>query len=286
MRKVESTVGIDLETLPIAQGEVTVWDFAGQMEYTATHQFFLSIEVIVATWLSCTHFMQMVTYLLCFDLSKPQDEQVAQVSYWLDFLHSALPLPPAGHIEDSKWSIIIVGLRSDLQRSQSAILQPNIINVWKQRWPHLPIFPQIYVVSSTTSTDSVHQLLECVNGEIQRIFDKFSTRIPTSYRTLLHCIQKHPITLVHKDDLHREYAYRMPDPVFDQLLRYLHGIGRIVLLHNGLVFTNPTLAPKIAAKFVSPEEVRMSLLKGEDGVLILDRKEVGWVLGIKEGNVK
>ena len=40
-----STVGVDCETFNIAGGEVTVWDFAGQLEYTVTHQFFLSSEV-------------------------------------------------------------------------------------------------------------------------------------------------------------------------------------------------------------------------------------------------
>lgn len=42
---IDSTVGIDCTTLNLAKGEVTVWDFAGQLEYTTTHQFFLSLEV-------------------------------------------------------------------------------------------------------------------------------------------------------------------------------------------------------------------------------------------------
>jgi energy-coupling factor transporter ATP-binding protein EcfA2 len=43
--EISSTVGIDCKSLDIAGGEVVVWDFAGQMEYAATHQFFLSVEV-------------------------------------------------------------------------------------------------------------------------------------------------------------------------------------------------------------------------------------------------
>ncbi len=42
---IQSTIGADCHTLELAGGEVTVWDFAGQQEYTATHQFFLSNKV-------------------------------------------------------------------------------------------------------------------------------------------------------------------------------------------------------------------------------------------------
>lgn len=40
-----STVGIDCQKMKISRGMVTVMDFAGQMEYSVTHQFFLSKEV-------------------------------------------------------------------------------------------------------------------------------------------------------------------------------------------------------------------------------------------------
>lgn len=45
MGDIVSTVGIDWSVLILAGGEVTIWDFAGQLEYTTTHQFFLSTEV-------------------------------------------------------------------------------------------------------------------------------------------------------------------------------------------------------------------------------------------------
>lgn len=38
-------MGIDRAVFYFAGGEVTVWDFAGQLEYTATHQLFVSAEV-------------------------------------------------------------------------------------------------------------------------------------------------------------------------------------------------------------------------------------------------
>jgi GTPase SAR1 family protein len=39
--KIKSTIGIDCSQISLAGGEVSIWDFGGQMEYTATHQFFL-----------------------------------------------------------------------------------------------------------------------------------------------------------------------------------------------------------------------------------------------------
>jgi hypothetical protein len=47
------------------------------------------------------------------------------------------------------------------------------------------------------------------------------------------------------------------------------------------VFTDPTLAPAIAAKFVSPINVRLALLKKEtEKVEILDSTDVGCLLDI------
>jgi hypothetical protein len=41
----ESTIGIECNSVSLARGDVSIWDFAGQLEYISTHQFFLSIEV-------------------------------------------------------------------------------------------------------------------------------------------------------------------------------------------------------------------------------------------------
>ena len=49
LSEITSTIGIDFDHFNLAQGEVSVWDFAGQMEYTATHAFFLSVEVSLSS---------------------------------------------------------------------------------------------------------------------------------------------------------------------------------------------------------------------------------------------
>jgi hypothetical protein len=47
LHNTQSTIGIECKDIKLAGGEVSVWDFAGQLEYTSTHQFFLSIEVLL-----------------------------------------------------------------------------------------------------------------------------------------------------------------------------------------------------------------------------------------------
>jgi len=44
---IESTVGVDCESFNLAKGNISVWDFAGQLEYTATHALFLTMEVMI-----------------------------------------------------------------------------------------------------------------------------------------------------------------------------------------------------------------------------------------------
>jgi hypothetical protein len=45
LQDIKSTVGIECKTISIAKRDVMVRDFAGQLEYITTHQFFLSKEV-------------------------------------------------------------------------------------------------------------------------------------------------------------------------------------------------------------------------------------------------
>jgi hypothetical protein len=232
----------------------------------------------------------MVTYFICFDRSKSIKEQSAQVSFWLDFLNSSLPLPPPPSPPSSKWSIMIVGLKSDLEQPSSPSLKQQHLSSWKLKWPRLPLFDQLFSVSSLTSRESVQHLLSSVERECNRIFSLHSIQIPTRYRQILQLLQNRPEgeVLLHINTLHRECAPSMDSQSFKCMLQYFHAIGRIVMIEkNGLVFTNPTLAPKIAAKFVSPEEVRASLLKGDDeNVQLLTEEDIGYLINITVGDNK
>jgi len=43
--EMKSTVGIECTDLTVDDTTVQIWDFAGQLEYTVTHQYFLSAKV-------------------------------------------------------------------------------------------------------------------------------------------------------------------------------------------------------------------------------------------------
>ena len=53
----DRTVGVDLSMIKLAHGDVSVWDFGGQLEYAVTHQFLLSVEVIQKTIISSSHLL-------------------------------------------------------------------------------------------------------------------------------------------------------------------------------------------------------------------------------------
>src|SRR3978361_1256748 len=116
----------------------------------------------------------MVVYFVCFDCSKPAQEQLKHISFWLDFLNSSLPLPPPPSPPGSKWSIVLVGLKSDLQQPSSPQLKKKHLASWKIKWPRLPLFNQLFSVSSLHSTESVHRLLSSFEQECNRIFSLHS----------------------------------------------------------------------------------------------------------------
>lgn len=178
---------------------------------------------------------------------------------------------------------MIVGLRSDLQADSTNQIQLENIAAWQQKYPRLAIVSKLFTASSLTSTESVINLHNALDGECNRIFDKHSVRIPSSYRSVLQNFKHHPRdqVLVPWEVLLQEQQpiTKIDRPTFLAALKYLHAIGRIVLLKSGKVCTNPTLIPQIAAKFISPEEVQLDLLQKESNqVQILSKEEVGCLL--------
>jgi hypothetical protein len=140
-------------------------------------------------------------------------------------------------------------------------------------------------VSSLKSIKSVQSLLAFITKECDQILSKHATQIPTSYHSFLlqlqHLSKESP--LLYWSDLHTKLGkeFKMDEAAFKCILKYIQSIGRIVWLPTGWVFTDPTLAPKIAAKFVSPRDVRLALLKQDtEKVQILDETEVGCLLDI------
>lgn len=58
IKDILSTVGIECSPLRLESGEVNVWDFGGQLEYTVTHGFFLSLKVHLRYNTSCKVYLQ------------------------------------------------------------------------------------------------------------------------------------------------------------------------------------------------------------------------------------
>jgi hypothetical protein len=75
----------------------------------------------------------------------------------------------------------------------------------------------------------------------------------------LHALQdKSPI---HQNELFLKCPNGLTSEGFEVAMQYLHSIGRLVALKKSkLIFPDPSIATQTAAKFVSPEEVRISLL--------------------------
>lgn len=239
--------------------------------------------------------LQMTIYLVCFNLSEPLDEQKQQVSQWLDFLNSSLPLPY--HLSNApnlmpSCRVILIGLQSDQQTEFQLTHNPQqSIAAWRSRWSRLPIMSSLFSVSSITSLPSVQRLLFFVEEECNQIFNKFAIQIPSSYRKVLSQFRNRPKDnfLVHWHDLFQEVVGQgtanMDILAFQTMLRHFAAIGRIIWLPTGFVFMEPQVASKIAAKFVSPLEVRLTLLKQHDeSVQILNKSEVGSLLNINTTN--
>lgn len=230
---------------------------------------------------------QLVIYILCFDLAQTADEQIKQVAYWLNFLNSALPLPPPSQPAVSNWSVMITGLRSDLQAPGMESLQQHHISSWAAAWSRLPIIQQLFFVSSQGSNKSVLQLFHAIQGECSRIFDSHTVSIPSKYRMVIDNIRHLPNdkALLHQDALIQQYFNDEEPATVSRILKYLHAVGRIICMKGGLVFTNPQVAPKMAAMFVSPIDVRIKLLRSKDAnVQILEARDVGSLLALSSSH--
>ena len=105
----ESTVGIELhgsDDWPARlddKGEIRfkVFDFAGQIDYTSTHQHFLSSSNAI--------------YLVAVDVTQSYDERERQLKYWIDFIADSVLASSrsAGSSSKRAISMILVGTQTD-----------------------------------------------------------------------------------------------------------------------------------------------------------------------------
>ncbi len=261
----------------------------------------------------------MVVYLVCFDLSETPAEQRSQILYWLQFLHSSIPNLSQSHTtannnsnnnnndstksnvidtstsDNRNWRVMIVGLKSDLMRETT--FTTETIQSWQSQMLNLPLFQQhLFRVSSLQVKQSVQDLLSSIELVCDQIFSKHTVLIPRSFRKLLHSINDintHspnsppilPIQQLH-EQLKEEHG-NMDFSTFSRAIKYLHTIGQIVFLQNGMVCRSPTMIPKLLSKFISPVEVRDRLLSEDSSVVqILTQKQIGCVLQINSSDTR
>ncbi len=250
--------------------------------------------------------IKMVIYLVCFDLSATVQQQQDQICYWLHFIHSSIPnLPQLYTTPDNdrrNWRVLVIGLKYDLLRRGNDTLTPKFISSWQSDVPNPPLYHhKLFKISSKTSKKGVKELLDTIKDVCSQIFEGYSVLIPTSFKDLLLSItqfnsshtnnsQLKPLhssnhLLSPIESLHKEIHSQMDMSSFKHALQYLHTIGRIVFLQNGLVCAEPTIIPKLLAKFICPKEVRIRTLSKHD-VQILNQKEIGAVLKITNDEEK
>jgi len=261
-----STVGVHIQKGNFSSADhISIWDFAGQLEYSVTHQFLLSES--------------MALYIICFDLSKPLNKQKNQIEYWLNFLQSSL-FPSGGQSSCSDWEIVLVGLRADeLATENNQITYPYV----SQHWPKLPFNKTIFRVCSLTK-DGVVGLIETVKTSCNQILDNHGKEIPKSYKIVLNVAQEMASTrfVVSKDELVDQITKTnqsiSKDGLVERALLFLHNIGEVITFKDR-VCVQPIKIPQIMAKFVSPKEVRSALyLEENSAVGILPAEDIGVIL--------
>jgi hypothetical protein len=218
----------------------------------------------------------MVVYIVCYDLSASLELQNEQLSYWLNFLHSNLSGSPESR---SKWQVIIVGTKNDMSQ-QKHLGDP--IPAWQAQWPILPLHKQLFMVSSH-QMDGVQKLLTNLTLVCNTIFKQHTLAIPRTYKSLAKSIESipHDHCIMPISQLKAMY-WDGQNNQFSLAVKYLHSIGRIIVLGGSLVCTSPQVIPKITAEFISPVEVRSKLLINHK-IEILTEQQIGMLLRVSKG---
>jgi hypothetical protein len=219
----------------------------------------------------------MVVYVVCYDLSAFPEQRKEQLSYWLNFLHSNLSGSPERR---SKWQVLIVGTKIDLCQPEHLVI--NLMPNWQAQWPDLPLHKQHFAVSSH-KMNGVQELLKGLEKVCNTIFEQHTISIPRTYKMLAESIKSIPLeSLTMPISQLKADHWVGQDNQFFVAVKYLHSIGRIIVLGGALVCTSPQIIPKITAEFISPVEVRSKLLV-ENRVELLTEQQIGVLLRVSNG---
>jgi hypothetical protein len=238
----------------------------------------------------------MSLYVLCIDLAAAMNEQRKQILSWLQYLHSILCNHNTTYSDsnsnnntltsESKWKVIIVGTRSDLQQPSTVGRLTNT-TPYQLKFPAIPLIDKLFHISTFDDPSSVELLLAEIQHQCATLLDQHCKMIPNSYKVLLHEVTaiNSPNNIISiplfKETSSNKQWKQNPDLMM-RALRHLHAIGRIVLFGDQRICTNPSSISQLMAKFICPMEVRDSLLcqSDEEQVNLLTKTDISSILGV------
>jgi hypothetical protein len=236
----------------------------------------------------------MSLYILCIDLAAPMAEQRKQILSWLQYLYSILCNHNAGYNNsssnntlavDSKWKVIIVGTRSDLQ--QPSVGRLTSTTSYQLKFPAIPLVNKLFHISTLHDPLSVNLLLTEIQLQCATLLDLHCKMIPNSYKVLLHEVtaiesQNNIISITSFQEFSPNNQWKKNPDLLMRALRHLHAIGRIVLFGDKRICTNPSAISQLMAKFISPMEVRDLLLcqSDDEQVNLLTKTDIACILGV------
>jgi hypothetical protein len=233
----------------------------------------------------------MSLYVLCIDLAAPTGEQRKQILSWLHYLHSILCNHTANSdnntLAESKWKVLIVGTRSDLQQPSTPVDRLASTTPYQLKFPAIPLVDTLFHISTLRDPSSVELLLAEIQLQCATLLDQHCKMIPNSYKVLLHEVTaiealKHIISIPSFQESSPNSKWKQNPDLMMRALRHLHAIGRIVLFGDQGICTNPSSISQLMAKFISPMEVRDSLLcqSDDEQVNLLTKTSIACILGL------
>lgn len=160
-----------------------------------------------------------IIYVICFNMALPISEQEKQLEYWLNFLQSSLDT------SQSKWWVVIVGLREDVKSDQIVNL-----NYLKINWPNLKFYDEVFQVSSFTRF-GILELKRKLGELCESLLDRHAKQIRSSYRVVYDTLQAASLpAVVTLGEVYKKLGEDSNNvtPATIGALGFLHDIGMVL----------------------------------------------------------
>lgn len=188
---------------------------------------------------------------------------------------SATPIPSC--------SIIIVGTKAD--KKDAKIIASNTY-VYQELFPSLHFVDEIHHISTLYNHTSARNLIVDIESQCSQIMKEHTNLIPLSYKQLLADISSikssSPILPLSTVQSLPNTRWKSNPDLMKRGLSHLHSIGEIVLFGKDKICQRPEEVSHLMAKFISPSDIRNSLLRDEEEqVSILPTSSISKILRVK-----